>query len=203
MDRRFGEGCVRALEDVASADLGAPRAEGVDGEGAGSQAHPLQAASGSRVLDLLVSVPSIAGRLLVEVVVDVHRGQCHHPLHPLFGGERQQFDGRGPDGAWVQEQSGDALQEGAIVSGRDGSPSTTSTWAGRPAASGLRVAARMSAPSVVRRSMSGRPIVPVAPVTRIMTNRFCLDGCLLVGRRVLRMAYDTSYITYDFKMDII
>jgi hypothetical protein len=112
MDRRFGEGCVRALEDVASADLGVPRAEGVDGEGAGSQAHPLQAASGSRVLDLLVPVPSIAGRLLVEVVVDVHRGQCHHPLHPLFGGERQQFDGRGPDGAWVQEQSGDALQEG-------------------------------------------------------------------------------------------
>jgi hypothetical protein len=35
-----------------------------------------------------------------------------------FLGERQQFTCGLPDGAWVEEQGGDAFQEGAIVSGR-------------------------------------------------------------------------------------
>jgi len=99
------------VDDVTGADLGAPGVEGVDGEEAGPQAHPLQAACDGGVLDLLVPIPAIAGRLLVEVVVDVDRRQCHHPPHPPLPGEGQQFDGGGPDGAWVQEQGGDALQE--------------------------------------------------------------------------------------------
>jgi hypothetical protein len=46
--------------------------------------------------------------------------------------------------------------------GARGSPSTTSTSAGRPTASGLRVTVRMSAPSMLSRSMRGRPMVPLA-----------------------------------------
>src|SRR5215213_3324514 len=167
MDWRFGEGRVWAANDVTGADLGAPREEGVGGEGAGPQADPLQAASDGGVLNLLVLVPIVPGWLLGEVVVDVDRRQHHHPLHPLLSGELQQFTGGLPDGAWVEEQGGDALQEGAIVSRRDGSPSTTSTSVGKPATCGLRVTARTSVPSPTTTSMRGRPMLPVAPVTRI------------------------------------
>jgi hypothetical protein len=112
VNRLFGEGRVRAAHDVTGADLGAPRVEGVDGEEGCPQAHPLQAASDGGVLDLLILVPAKAGRLLGQAVVDVHRRQGHHPLHPPLPGKREQFDGGVPDGAWVEEQGGDALQEG-------------------------------------------------------------------------------------------
>jgi hypothetical protein len=55
----------------------------------------------------------IAGRLGVEIVVDVHRRQRHHPLHSPLAGQRQQLARSKADGAWVQEQSGDALQKGS------------------------------------------------------------------------------------------
>src|SRR5215207_8097706 len=89
VDRRFGEGRVQAANDVTGADLGAPREEGVGGEGVGPQADPLQAASDGGVLDLLVPVPVVPGWLLGEVVVDVERRHGHRPLHPWFAGECQ------------------------------------------------------------------------------------------------------------------
>src|SRR6266545_4479042 len=73
-------------------------------------------------------------------------------------------------------------RKGATVSGRDGSPSTTSTPAGRPAASGLRVMARTSAPWATSTSTRGRPMVPVAPVTTSMASPSICTGTASPGK---------------------
>ena len=161
-DRRGGRRGIRSADDVAGPDLRRPHAGEVRREHRGPQAHPLQAGVDGELLDLLVAVAAEPGRLPGEVVVGVDRRQ------------RDQFGDSGAlaprhhVGQVVAERPG--VQEHRRRAGQrvERRTRTTSTPAGSRLSRGERVTARTWAPAATSSATSGRPTLPVAPVTTMV-----------------------------------
>jgi hypothetical protein len=90
--------------------------------------------------------PAHSGRLIGGIVVHVRRRQRNYTLDSLLSGERKQFADCTLNGERIENNPVTPRSAEEMVSGRDGFPSTTSTWAGKAAVRGLRVTPRMRAP---------------------------------------------------------
>src|SRR5215218_2163462 len=178
MDQRLGEAGVGVADDVTGAELGAHVRRVLAAKELArrlTHARPLATAASSTSLFLSpLYREGCWSRGSSTLVAD----RATTRRTPRSWASPSSSPAASPTARGCRNRAVTPSRKGAIVSGCDRSPSTTSTSAGRPAACGLWVMARTLAPWLRRASMRGRPMVPVAPVTKSMTSPSLVRGPL-------------------------